>query len=114
MQQYAVQWGAWEHWWRLLVGGVVAGGSGVAGIVLSCLALMRPLLPLWRRVLLGGVALEVLLISLLALAFLGVRWTAYAAASSGPPLAPSCGEATQGQLIPPAARPRLSPMKTVR
>ena len=54
----------------LLVGGVVAGGSGAAGLLLSSLALMQPLLPLWRRVLIGGVALEVLLMSLLALAFL--------------------------------------------
>ena len=48
--------------------------------------------------------------SLLALAFLRVRWTAYAAASSVPPLTPSCGEATQRQLIPEAARSRPSPM----
>jgi hypothetical protein len=54
----------------MLVGGVVAGGSGVAGLLLSRLALMQPLLPLWRQVLIGGVALEVLLMSLLALAFL--------------------------------------------
>jgi hypothetical protein len=114
MQQYEVQWGPWGHWWRMLVGGVVAGGSGAAGILLSRLALMQPLCPLWRRVLLGGVALEGLLISLLALAFLRVRWTAYAAASSVAPLAPSCGEATRRQLIPKAARPRLSPMQTVR
>src|SRR5712691_2131484 len=107
MQQYEAHWGPWGHWWRMLVGGVVAGGSGAAGLLLSRLALMQPLLPLSRRVLIGGVALEVLLMSLLALAFLRVWWTAYAAASLVPPLAPSCGEATQKQLIPEAARPRL-------
>ena len=92
----------------------MAGGSGAAVILLIRLALMQPLLPLWRRVLIGGVTLEALLISLLALAFLRVRWTAYAAASSVPPLAPSCGEATQRQLIPEAAGPRLAPMQIVR
>jgi len=110
MQQDEAQWGPWGHWWRMLVGGVVAGGSGVVGIFLSRLALMQPLLPPWRRVLIGGAGLEALLMSLLALAFLRVRWTAYAAASSVPPLTPSCGEATQRQLIPEAARSRPSPM----
>ena len=70
MQQYEAHWGSWGHWWRMLVGGAVAGGSGAAGLLLSSLALMQPLLPLWRRVLIGGVALEVFLMSLLALAFL--------------------------------------------
>ena len=67
MQQYEAHWGSWGHWWRMLVGGAVAGGSGAAGLLLSSLALMQPLLPLWRRVLIGGVALEVFLMSLLAL-----------------------------------------------
>ncbi len=86
----------------------------LAGLLLSRLALMQLLLPPWRRMLIGGIALEVLLMSLLAPAFLSVRWTVYATAASVPPLAPSSGEATQRQLIPEAARPRLSPMQIVR
>jgi len=114
MQQYESQWGPWGHWWRMLVGGVVAGGSSAVGILLSCVVLMQPLLPLWRRVLIGGIALEALLVSLLALAFLRVRWAAYTAVSSAPPRASSCGEATPRQLIPEAARPRLSSTQIVR
>jgi len=98
----------------MLVRGGVAGGGGAAGLLLSRLALMQLLLPPWRRMLIGGIALEVLLMSLLAPAFLSVRWTVYATAASVPPLAPSSGEATQRQLIPEAARPRLSPMQTAR
>ncbi len=94
--------------------GGVAGDGGAAGLPLSRLALMQLLLPPWRRMLIGGIALEVLLMSLLAPAFLSVRWTVYATAASVPPLAPSSGEATQRQLIPEAARPRLSPMQIVR
>ena len=91
----------------------MAGGSGAGGLLVSRLALTQSLLPLWQRVLIGGLALEMLLMSLLALAFLRVRWTACAAASSVPPLAPSCGTATQRRLIPEAAGPRPQPMQMV-
>lgn len=76
MQQHETQWGPWGYWWRMLVVGGVAGGSGVAGILLSRLAVTQPLLPVWSRVLIGGAALEVLLMSLLALAYLRAWWPA--------------------------------------
>lgn len=110
MQQHETQCRLWGYWWRMLVVGGVAGGSGAVGILLSCLALMRPLLSVWQRVLIGGVALEVLLMSLLALAFLRAHWTARAAASSAPPLALSLDEATQTPLMPEVTGPRLWPI----
>jgi hypothetical protein len=114
MQQHETQCGLWGYWWRMLVVGGVAGGSGAMGILLSCLALRQPLLSVWQRVLIGGVALEVLLMSLLALAFLRVHWTARAAASSAQPLASSCDETTQRPLLPEATGPRLWPIQIVQ
>ena len=56
----------WVDWLRVLLVGAMAVGYGAAGLLLGSVAVQRPLLPWWSRMLIGVVALGALLTCLLA------------------------------------------------